>query len=52
MAMGIVQSDCMWQQRFPGSVPLTAVLKQPVRKGNLPSVCGVMERLLIIVHDG
>lgn len=52
MTMVIVQSDCMWQQRFPVSVPLTAVLEQPGRKGNLPSVYCVMERLLIIVYDG
>lgn len=52
MTMVIVESDCMCQQRFPVAVPLTAVLKQPVRKGNLPSVCCVMERLLIIVYDG
>ena len=45
----IVQSDSMWQERFPVSVPLTVELEQ---SGTPLSVYCVMERVLIIVHDG
>ena len=48
----IVQCDGMWQERFPVSVPSTTELEQSVREGAPLSVYCVMERVLIIVHDG
>ena len=47
-----VQCDAMWQERFPVSVPLTAELGQSVSECTPLSVYCVMERVLIIVHDG
>jgi len=48
----IKQCDGMWQEWFPVSVPSTAELKQPVWEGAPLSDHGVMERVLIFIHNG
>ena len=47
LAVIIVQCDGMWQERIPVSE-----MPQSVREGAPLSVYCVMERVLIIVHDG